>query len=86
MTKAPQWAQELTDDEAEFDRRMRLQLNEATAFDVHPDQTWRLEVAQNIHRHNAVVREVRDGTVHFFGDETAVPVGSLLAYWRYVSG
>lgn len=85
MTTTPQWADDVTDDEAEFDRRMRLQLGEPTAFDVQPNQTWRLEVAQQAQRHNAVVREVRDGTVHFYGDEPSVPVGSLLAYWRWIS-
>jgi len=79
------WAQSLTEDEAAFDRRMRLQLGEATAFDVQPGQTWRHIVTQAHMRRNAVVRAVEDGTVLFFGHEYPVPVGNLLAYWSFVS-
>lgn len=56
-----------------------------TAHDVKVGQMWRLEVAQNADRHNAVVAEVLpDGHVRMFGADEPITLGTLLAHWRLV--
>lgn len=60
-------------------------MNDVTAWDVKPGQTWRFEVAQQAARHEAVVDQVtEDGHVKMFGSDELIPIGSLLAYWRWL--
>lgn len=57
-----------------------------TANDVAPGQVWRHEVTQAHQRLNATVREVtEDGYVRMHGHDEPIPIGNLLAYWRWLS-